>query len=67
MQIISESTNGIAIAYSCSVGEIWGYTELGVSYTYSLLQTSLQWNESQNDEVVLSISDAHNLAHNILQ
>ena len=67
MQLISESTNGIAIAYSCSVGEISGDTELGSSYTYSLLKTSLQWNESQNNESVLSISYANYLAHQHLR
>ena len=67
MQRISESTNGIAIAYSCSVGEYSGDTELGGSYTYSLLKTSLQWNENQNNEGVLTISDANDLAHEHLK
>ena len=67
MQRISESTNGIAIAYSCSVGEYSGDTELGGSYTYSLLKTSLQWNENQNNEGVLTISDAIDLAHEHLK
>ena len=67
MQRISESTNGIAIAYSCSVGEISGDTELGGSYTYSLLKTSMQWYECQNKEGVLSISDANDLAHEHLK
>ena len=67
MQLISESTNGIAIAYSCSVGEYSGDTELGVSYTYSLLKTSLQWNERQHEEDVLTISDANDLAHEHLK
>jgi hypothetical protein len=62
MEIISESATGIAIAYSCSVGENSGDTELGGSYTYSLLKTSLQWYESQNNEGVLSISEANDLA-----
>jgi hypothetical protein len=62
VQIISESANGIAIAYACSVGEISCETELGGSYTYSLLHTSLQWYESQNNEGVLSIHDANDLA-----
>ena len=67
MQRISESTNGIAIAYSCSVGEHSGDTELGGSYTYSLLKTSLQWNERQHEEDVLTISDANDLAHEHLK
>lgn len=67
MQIISESKNGIAIAYSCSVGETSGDTELGGSYTYSLLKESLQWYESQNNEGVLSISEANDLAHEELK
>jgi hypothetical protein len=67
MQIISESATGIAIAYSCSVGENSGDTELGGSYTYSLIKTSLQWYESQNNEGVLSISAANDLAHNHLK
>jgi hypothetical protein len=67
MQRISESTNGIAIAYSCSVGEYSGDTELGGSYTYSLLKTSLQWNERQHEEDVLTISDANDLAHEHLK
>jgi hypothetical protein len=67
MQIISESATGIAIAYSCSVGENSGDTELGGFYTYSLLKESLQWYESQNKEGVLSIHDAHDLAHQELK
>ena len=67
MQRISESTNGIAIAYSCSVGEYSGDTELGGSYTYSLLKTSLQWHESQSNEGLLTISDANDLAHEHLK
>ena len=67
MQLISESTNGIAIAYSCSVGEYSGDTELGGSYTYSLLKTSLQWNERQHEEDILTISDANDLAHEHLK
>lgn len=67
MQRISESMNGIAIAYSCSVGEYSGDTELGGSYTYSLLKTSLQWNERQYEEDVLTISDANDLAHEHLK
>ena len=67
MQRISESTNGVAIAYSCSVGEHSGDTELGGSYTYSLLKTSLQWNERQHEEDVLTISDANDLAHEHLK
>ena len=67
MEIISESATGIAIAYSCSVGENSGDTELGGSYTYSLIKTSLQWYESQNNEGVLSISAANDLAHEHLK
>jgi hypothetical protein len=67
MQIISNSTNSIAIAYACSVGEISNETELGGYYTYSLLKETLQWHESQNKEGVLSINDAHNLAHEELK
>jgi hypothetical protein len=67
MQLISESATGIAIAYACSVGEISNDTELGGSYTYSLLKTSLQWYESQNNEGVLSISEANDLAHEHLK
>jgi hypothetical protein len=66
MQIISESTNGISIAYACSVGEISNDTELGGDYTYSLLKTSLEWYESQNNESVLSINGANDLAHQYL-
>ncbi len=67
MQIISESTNGISIAYACSVGEISNDTELGGDYTYSLLKTSLEWYESQNNESVLSINGANDLAHQYLK
>jgi hypothetical protein len=67
MQIISESATGIAIAYSCSVGEISNETELGGFYTYSLLKETLQWYESQNNEGVLFTEDAHNLAHEELK
>ena len=67
MQIISESKNGIAIAYACSVGEISNETEFGGSYTYSLLKTSLQWHENQNNDSVLLINSANNLAHQYLK
>ena len=67
MQIISESTNGIAIAYSCSVGEISNETELGGFYTYSLLKETLKWYESHSKEGVLSIYDANDLAHEHLK
>jgi hypothetical protein len=67
MQIISESANGLAIAYACSVGEISNETELGSSYAHSLLKTSLQWYESRNNEGVLSIYDANDLAHEHLK
>jgi len=67
MQRISESTNGVAIAYSCSVGEISGDTELGGYYTYSLLKETLQWYESQNNEGVFSISEANDLTHQELK
>lgn len=67
MQIISESTDGISIAYACSVGEISNDTELGGDYTYSLLKTSLEWYENQNNESVLFINDANDLAHQDLK
>jgi hypothetical protein len=66
-EIISRSTDGIAIAYACSVGEISNDTELGGSYTYSLLKTSLQWYESPNNESVLFINGANDLAHQYLK
>jgi hypothetical protein len=61
MQIISESADGISIAYACSVGEISNDTELGGNHTYSLLKTSLEWYENQNNESVLFINDANDL------
>jgi hypothetical protein len=67
MQLISESTDGISIAYACSVGEISNDTELGGDYTYSLLKTSLEWYENQNNESVLSINGANDLAHQYLK
>ena len=67
MQVISESTDGISIAYACSVGEISNDTELGGDYTYSLLKTSLEWYENQNNESVLSINGANDLAHQYLK
>ena len=67
MQIISEMTDGISIAYACSVGEISNDTELGGDYTYSLLKTSLEWYENQNNESVLSINGANDLAHQYLK
>ena len=67
MQIISESTNGISIAYACSVGEISNDKELGGDYTYSLLKTSLEWYENQNHESVLSMNGANDLAHQYLK
>ncbi len=67
LQIISESTDGISIAYACSIGEISNDTELGGDYTYSLLKTSLEWYENQNNESVLSINGANDLAHQYLK
>jgi hypothetical protein len=67
MNILAESHDGIAIAYACSVGEISNDTELGGDYTYSLLKTSLKWYESQNNESVLSIKGANDLAHQYLK
>ena len=67
MQIISESATGIAISYACSVGENSGDTELGGFYTYSLLKEALQWYESQNNEGVLFINEANELAHHELK
>jgi hypothetical protein len=67
LQIISESTDGICIAYSCSVGEISNDTEVGGDYTYSLLKTSLEWYENQNSESILSINGANDLAHQYLK
>lgn len=67
MQIISECTDGISIAYACSVGEISNDTELGGDYTYSLLKTSLEWYENKKNESVLSIIGANDLAHQYLK
>jgi len=67
MQIVSESTDGISIAYACSVGEISNDKELGGDYTYSLLKTSLEWYENQNNQSVLSINGANDLAHEDLK
>jgi len=67
MQIISESTNGITIAYACSVGEISNDTGLGGAFTYSLLKETLQWYESQNNEGILSINEANDFAHQELK
>ena len=67
MQIISESAPGIAIAYSCSVGEMCNDTELGGDYTYSLLKTALEWYDNQTNESVLSINSANDLAHQHLK
>ncbi len=67
LQIISESAPGIAIAYSCSVGEMCNDTELGGDYTYSLLKSSLEWYDNQTNESVLSINSANDLAHQHLK
>jgi hypothetical protein len=67
LQIISESDPGIAIAYSCSVGEMCNDTELGGVYTYSLLKSSLEWYDNPTNEGVLSINSAHDLAHQHLK
>lgn len=67
LQIISESAPGIAIAYSCSVGEMCNDTELGGDYTYSLLKTALEWYDNQTNESVLSINSANDLAHQHLK
>jgi hypothetical protein len=61
MQLISESTNGVSIAYACAVGEISNDSELGGDYTYSLLKTTLDWYENQNSESVLFINEANDL------
>jgi hypothetical protein len=62
LQIISECAPGIAIAYSCSVGEMSSETELGGDYTYSLLKSSLEWYDNPTNEGVLSINSANDLA-----
>jgi hypothetical protein len=62
LQIISECAPGIAIAYSCSVGEMSSETELGGDYTYSMLKSSLEWNDNPTNEGVLSINSANDLA-----
>jgi hypothetical protein len=67
MQIISESAPGIAIAYSCSVGEMGSETELGGEYTYSLLKSSLEWYDNPTNDRVLSINSANDLAHQHLK
>ena len=67
LQIISESAPGIAIAYSCSVGEMGRETELGGDYTYSLLKSSLEWYDNPTNEGVLSINSANDLAHQHLK
>jgi hypothetical protein len=67
LQIISESAPGIAIAYSCSVGEMSSETKLGTDYTYSLLKTALEWYDNQTNESVLSINSANDLAHQHLK
>ncbi len=67
LQIISECAPGIAIAYSCSVGEMSSETELGGDYTYSLLKSSLEWYDNPTNEGVLSINRAHELAHHDLK
>jgi hypothetical protein len=67
MQIISESIDGIAIVYGCSVGEISNENSLGGSYTYALLKTSLEWYVSQESESVLLINNANNFAHEYLK
>jgi hypothetical protein len=67
MQIISESAPGIAIAYSCSVGEMGRETELGGDYTYSLLKSSLEWYDNPANEGELSINSANDLAHQHLK
>lgn len=66
-EIISQSKDGIVIAYACSVGEISNDTELGGSYTYSLLATSLQWYESQNSDGVIFMDDVNNFARQYLK
>jgi hypothetical protein len=66
-QIISESTDGIVIAYSCSVGETSNDSELGGSYTYSLLTSALQWHEIQNSSSILSIHHANELTQQNLK
>jgi hypothetical protein len=67
MQIISESAPGLAIAYSCSVGEMGSETELGGDYTYSLLKTALEWYDNPTNEGVLFIDSANDLAHQHLK
>jgi hypothetical protein len=67
LQIISECAPGIAIAYSCSVGEMGSETELGGDYTYSLLKSSLEWYDNPANEGVLFIDSANDLAHQHLK
>ncbi len=62
MNILAQSHDGIAIAYACSIGEFSYDTRLGGDYTYSLLKTSLEWYANQNNESILSINGANDLA-----
>lgn len=66
-QKIAQCSDGIVIAYSCSVGEISNEIELGGLYTYSLLKTSLDWYVSQLNDGVLEISNVTNLAHQFVK
>lgn len=67
LNILTQSHDGIAIAYACSIGEISNDTELGGHYTYSLLRASLEWFEGCKSESVLFIHEANDLAHQYLK
>lgn len=61
-EIISNCDNGISVMYGCSVGELCFETALGGAFTYSLLQTSIDWSLNQVDETVLTIETAKNIS-----
>jgi hypothetical protein len=66
-QKIAECSDGIAIAYSCSVGETSYEAECGGLFTYSLLKTSLNWYESKNNTGVLEIGTATHVTQHLVK
>lgn len=67
IQKIAKCSDGIAIDYSCSVGETSYEAECGGLFTYSLLKTSLNWYESKNNTGVLEIGTATHVAQRLVK
>lgn len=66
-QSIENCNEGLIIAYSCAVGERANENNLGGVYTYSLLNSALNWSASEADEEILGINQASELSNDFIK